>query len=223
MFDRLIKLIGEDNFNIIQNTKILLIGVGGVGSSALESLVRNGFINITIIDYDVIDESNLNRQIITDSSNIGNIKVEEAGKRAKLINPSINIKSINEKLTVNNIYQYIKEYDYIIDACDDLDVKFKLIELSQNNDFKLIESMGTAKKMDPSKLSITTLEKTEYDPIARILRKKCRDNRINSNKIIVVSSQEKPHDVKEKATSSLVPNTAGILLVSYIINDITNT
>jgi len=98
-----------------------------------------------------------------------------------------------------------------------------LIELSQNNDFKLIESMGTAKKMDPSKLSITTLEKTEYDPIARILRKKCRDNRINSNKIIVVSSQEKPHDVKEKATSSLVPNTAGILLVSYIINDITNT
>lgn len=220
MFDRLIKLIGKDSFDKIQNTNVLLIGVGGVGSFTLETLVRNGFKNITVIDYDIIEESNLNRQLITDSSNIGKAKVDEAIKRAKLINPDININGINTKLDINNINDFINGYDYIIDACDDLDVKFELIKLSLNNNFKLIESMGTAKKLNPSKLSITTLEKTEYDPIAKILRKKCRDNKINSNKIKVVSSTETPMNMQEKATSSVVPGVAGILLASYVINDI---
>ena len=220
MFDRLIKLIGKDNFDKIQNTNVLLIGVGGVGSFTLETLVRNGFRNITVIDYDIIEESNLNRQLITDSSNIGKTKIDEAVKRAKLINPDININGINTKLDINNINDYINGYDYIIDACDDLDVKFELIKLSLNNNFKLIESMGTAKKLDPSKLSITTLEKTEYDPIAKILRKKCRDNKIYSNNIKVVSSTETPMNIQEKATSSVVPSVAGILLASYVINDI---
>ena len=80
--------------------------------------------------------------------------------------------------------------------------------------------MGTAKKLDPSKLSITTLDKTLYDPLAKILRKKCRDNKINAKKVKVVSSLEKVIDIKDKGTSSLVPNTAGILLASYVINDI---
>jgi len=222
MFDRLIKLIGEDNFNKIQNKNILLIGVGGVGSATLETLVRNGFINITIIDFDIVDITNINRQLITNSSNVGNKKIDEAIKRAKLINPLCNIKGLDIKLDEDNITNYINNYDYIIDACDTMSVKFKLIELSMSNNFKLIESMGTAKKLDPSKLSITTLDKTEYDPIAKILRKKCRDNKINAKKIHVVSSIEKPLDIQEKATSSMVPNTAGILLASYVINDIIN-
>ena len=89
-----------------------------------------------------------------------------------------------------------------------------------SNNFKLIESMGTAKKLDPTKLSITTLDKTEYDPIAKILRKMCRDNRISTKKVHVVSSTERPLDIKDKATSSIVPNTAGIYLATYVINDI---
>ena len=222
MFDRLIKLIGKDNFNKIQKTNVLLIGVGGVGSLTLETLVRNGFINITIIDYDTIEESNINRQIITDSTNVGEYKVNEALNRSKNINPNVNVLAINKKLALDNIDGFIEGYDYVIDACDDMDIKFRLIELSLDKKFKLIESMGTAKKIDPSKLSITTLDKTQYDPIAKILRKRCRDNKINSKKIKVVSSTEVPMDIKEKATSSIVPNTAGILLASYVINDIIN-
>ena len=220
MFDRLIKLIGEDNFNKIQNTRVLLIGVGGVGSAALETLVRNGFTKIQIIDYDTVDITNLNRQLITDSSNIGEIKVNEAYKRAKLINPDIKLSCQNIKLTVDNLVTILDSgFDYVIDACDDMNVKFELIRLSLKMDYKLIESMGTAKKLDPTKLSITTLDKTEYDPIAKILRKRCRDEHINT-KVRVVSSNERPVDIKEKATSSLVPNTAGIYLISYVINDI---
>lgn len=220
MFDRLIKLIGEDNFNKIQNTKVLLIGVGGVGSATLETLVRNGFTNIHIIDFDTVDLTNLNRQLITNSTNLGSKKIDEAIKRAKLINPNSNIKGFDIKLDDNNITNYIDNYDYIIDACDTISVKYKLIELSMTNNFKLIESMGTAKKLDPTKLSITTLDKTEYDPIAKILRKMCRDNRINTKKVRVVSSIERPLDIKDKATSSIVPNTAGIYLATYVINDI---
>ena len=223
MFDRLIKLIGKNNFNKIQNTRILLIGVGGVGSATLETLVRNGFTKIQIIDYDTIDITNLNRQLITDSSNINEIKVNEAYKRAKLINPDIEMSCQNIKITLDNIVTILDSgFDYVIDACDDMNIKFELIKLSFKMDYKLIESMGTAKKLNPSKLSITTLDKTEYDPIAKILRKKCRENRIDAKKVKVVSSNEVPLDIKEKATSSIVPNTAGILLASYIINDIIN-
>ena len=220
MYDRIIKLIGEDKLELIKSKHILLIGVGGVGSAALETLVRNGFQNIQIIDYDKVEESNLNRQIITDTSNIGELKVNAAYKRMKLINPDINISCQAIKLTEDNLVTILDSgFDYVIDACDDINIKYELIRLSCKMDFKLIESMGTAKKIDPTKLSITYLDKTTYDPIAKILRKKLRDNKINK-RVVVVSSTENIRECDGLGTLSLVPNTAGILLVSYIINDI---
>lgn len=220
MFDRLISLVGEEAFDKIKNTKVLLIGVGGVGSYALEAIVRNGFHNITIIDYDKIDITNLNRQLITNSSNIGHSKVIEGILRAKLINPNILIDGIEKRLTIDNLDQILSlEYDYIIDACDDINIKFELIKKSLKYNYKLISSMGTAKKLDPTKLEITTLDKTNNDPIARILRKKVKDAKINK-KIHVVSSTEVPVDIKELGTNNLVPSVAGLLCVSFIVNDI---
>lgn len=222
MFERLITLIGEDNLNKISSKKILLIGVGGVGSMALETLVRNGFNNITIVDCDKIELSNLNRQIITNSQNIGNSKVIAGILRSKEINPDILIDGIEKRLESANIDEILKlNYDYIIDACDDINVKFKLMEGSLHYNYKLITCLGTAKKIDPTKLSITTLDKTSYDPLARILRKKVKDAKINK-KFYCISSTEKPVNIKELGTLSLVPNTAGILCVSFIINDILN-
>lgn len=220
MFDRLINLIGDDKINIIKTKKVLLIGLGGVGSYALEALVRNGFKNITIVDYDKIDISNLNRQLITNSSNIGHSKVIEGILRAKLINPDILIDGIENKLTVDNIDRLLDlDFDYVIDACDDVLVKFTLIEKSLHYNYKLISSMGTANKLDPTKLSITTLTKTTNDPLARILRKKVKDAKINK-KIHVISSTEVPEKNRALGTANLVPSVAGILCVSYIINDI---
>ncbi len=220
MFERLINLIGEDVYKEIKSKRILLIGVGGVGSYALESLVRNGFTNITIVDYDKIDITNLNRQLITNSTNIGHSKVIEAILRAKLINPDIEVDGIEKKLTESNIKEILDlDYGFIIDACDDIKVKFSLIENSLHYNYKLISSMGTANKLDPTKLEITTLDKTTNDPIARILRKKVKDAKINK-KIYVISSTEVPIKNKVLATANLVPSTAGILCVSYIINEI---
>lgn len=220
MFERLIGLIGEEKLKEIERKKVLLIGVGGVGSYALEALIRNGFFDITIVDFDIIDLSNLNRQLITDSTNIGKYKVDEAKKRALLINPNINIQTINEKLNKENLRNLLNQnFDYIIDACDTLDVKFALMENSIHYSYKLISSMGTAKKIDPTKLEITTLDKTNNDPIARLLRNKVRKAHVNK-KIYVVSSTEVPKQINMLGTANLVPSVAGLLCVSFIFNDI---
>lgn len=220
MFERLIGLIGEEKLKEIERKKVLLIGVGGVGSYALEALIRNGFFDITIVDFDIIDLSNLNRQLMTDSTNIGKYKVDEAKKRALLINPNINIQTINEKLNKENLRNLLNQnFDYIIDACDTLDVKFALMENSLHYSYKLISSMGTAKKTDPTKLEITTLDKTNNDPIARLLRNKVRKAHVNK-KIYVVSSTEVPKQINMLGTANLVPSVAGLLCVSFIFNDI---
>ncbi len=220
MFDRLIALIDESNYNKIKQQKILLVGVGGVGSFALETLVRNGFTNITIIDFDKIDITNLNRQLITNNQNIGHSKVIAGILRSKSINPDILIDGIENKLTEANIDEILAlNFDYIIDACDDINIKFLLMVKKEQYKYQLISSMGTAKKLDPTKLKITTLDKTTNDPLARILRKKVKDAKIKY-KINVVSSDEVPLPIKTLGSANLVPSVAGILCVSYIINDL---
>lgn len=220
MFERLITLVGKDKFSKLQSAKVLIVGIGGVGGYALEALVRSGIKNIAIIDGDNIELSNLNRQIISSTENIGLSKVEVAEKRALCINPDINIKLHNENLTANNIDIILSEkYDYIIDACDTISTKILLIEKSLNYKYKLISSMGTANKTNPALFSITELSKTSNDPIARILRKKVKELKINK-KIMVVSSTETTSPSNKLGTNSYIPGIAGLLCASYVINDI---
>lgn len=223
MFSRCIDLIGESNFNKIQNTNVLIIGIGGVGGYALESLVRSGVNYITVVDYDVVDESNLNRQIISDINNIGLKKTDVALKRAKSINPNININAINKKVTEDNIDEIINNnYDYIIDACDTTIVKFLLMKKRDVYKYKLISSMGTAKKINPTKLSITTLDKTSYDPLAKKLRYMLRKDGIKG-KFVVVSSTEEIIETENLGSLIFVPAYAGILLANYVITDLINS
>ena len=219
MFERLITLINEESFNKIQAKNVLIVGVGGVGGYAFETLVRSGIINITIVDGDVVENSNLNRQIISNINVIGKPKVLVAKERALSINPNANIKVINEFITENNFNILLEDkYDYVIDACDDLKLKMLLIKNASN--YKLISSMGTANKMDMTKFSITTIDKTSNDPIARIIRKKVKDEKIRT-KFKVVSSTESPIKNQTKlGTIAYMPATSGLLCASYILNDI---
>ena len=221
MFDRMIPLIGEEYINKIKNTKILLVGVGGVGGFTLEALVRSGFSNITIVDGDVIDLSNLNRQILTNEENIGKLKVQEALERYTNINHNLHLKLIDVMLTKDNFYSFIHEdFDYIIDACDDLDIKLELIRYAQNKHIKIISSLGTGKKLDSSYLEITTLDKTENDPLARRLRQRLRKENLDL-KIPVVFSKEKVLDTGNMIGSCVfVPSVAGIKLANYVFLDI---
>ena len=221
MFERLIPLIGENNLKKIENTKILLVGIGGVGGFTLEALVRSGFINITIIDGDTIEESNLNRQIITNQDNIGKDKTDEALNRYLLINPNLNLKAINIFLTKENFYEWINEdYDYIIDACDDIDIKVELIRYAEEKQIKIISALGTGKKLNPKYLEITKLNKTENDALAKKLRQRLRKENLSLN-IPVVFSKETSIDTKNIIGSCIfVPSVAGIYLANYVFMDI---
>lgn len=219
MYDRIINLIGKDNFNKIQNTKILLVGVGGVGSFAYEALIRSGFLNITIIDKDKIEITNLNRQLVANLNTINMAKVDVAKDKAKNTNENIKITAIEEFLSKDNINTLEKDYDFIIDACDTLNTKLELIKFANLHNIKIISSMGVGNRVDASKIKITTLDKTNNDPLAKKLRKLVKENNI-SMKIPVVCSEEIPYKKGEIDSMITSPGIAGLLMVNYIINNI---
>ncbi len=204
----------------LKDKTILVLGVGGVGSYTVETLIRNPIKKIIIIDADVVDITNLNRQLFTNQNNIGLKKVDELEKRIKSINPYIEIKKIDKFIDENNIQLLFEEkVDYIVDACDSIKTKEILIKECLKRKIKFISCMGTAKKLDPTKLEITDIRKTSYDPLAKRIRKMVKDEKING-KIPVICSTEKPKEIKKLGSISFVPSVAGIYITSYIINDI---
>ncbi|MBE6139213.1 MAG: tRNA threonylcarbamoyladenosine dehydratase [Firmicutes bacterium] len=220
-FEKL-ELLVKDKINDIYKKNVLVIGLGGVGSYAVEALVRSGIQNITIVDNDTISLSNLNRQLMTYQSNIGKYKTDELEKRILEINPKCRINKVTEFITLDNINELFKEdYDYIVDACDTITIKLELIRISKRKNIKLISSMGTGNKMDPSRLKIIDIRKTSYDPIAKIARKMVKDEKIKG-KVMVVCSDEVPYTKVSNVipSNSFVPATAGLLCASFIINDI---
>lgn len=221
MFERLITLIGEDNVNKLKKANVLIVGLGGVGGYALETLVRSGIYNLTIVDGDIVELSNLNRQIISKRDVIGRPKALVAQARTLEINPDVNLKVINQFISKDNFSLLnIDSFDYVIDACDDLNLKMLLIKNAEK--YKLISSMGTANKMDMTRFKITTIDKTSYDPLAKIIRKKIKEEKIRT-KFKVVSSDEKVMKNGTKlGTIAYMPAVSGLLCASYVINDIIN-
>ena len=220
MLERLEILIGKNNVDKIKLKAVAVIGIGGVGGYVVESLVRSGIENITIIDYDKIDVTNKNRQIIELDSTIGMKKVDAFEQRIKNINNSCKVKKLDCFLDESNI-DILNGYDYVIDSCDSVLTKFEIIKYCLNNNICFISCMGTGKRLNPSLLKITDLMKTEYDPLAKRLRKMVRDAKIKK-KIPVVCSSEIPKklDTNIIGSNSFVPATAGLLITSFVINDI---
>lgn len=224
MFDRTISLIGNSNYQKLKQSNILVLGVGGVGGYAIETLVRSGIENITIVDFDKVDITNINRQIIALHKNIGNNKIEEWRKRILEINPNVKITSINEKINSENINLiFNQKYDFIIDACDTIIVKKLLIKKCKELDIHLVTICGMGKKLNPTLVKICDLKDTSYDPIAKSLRKYVKEEKIKG-KIPCIFSEEKPINTDNKIVASMimVPAVAGILAANYVINKIIN-
>lgn len=222
MFDRLKVLVDDETFEKIINTNILLIGLGGVGGACFEALVRLGIKKITVVDGDIFDETNLNRQILATTSEIGNKKVFSADLRAKNINHDISVECIDLFLNDDNIDKIdFTKYQYVIDCCDTVSTKILLVEKAIQNKVKIISCMGTGNRFDPTKLEITNIWKTENDPLARVIRKLLRERNINY-KLPVVSSKEVPIKIHSRTpgSTSFVPNVAGFYLASFVFNDI---
>ena len=217
MYERLELLIGN-KINILKEKTILLVGLGGVGGHAFETLIRSGIGTIIVVDNDKIDKTNLNRQILATKNTINQYKVDIAEERKNQINDKIKIIKINEFITKENIdllFDY--KIDFVIDAIDTIKTKEELIKKCLNKKIKIISVMGTGGKMDASLLEITTLDKTTYDKLAKKIRTDLKKEKIY-NKIKVVSSTEKPKITKPIGSNAFVPAVAGILAANYAIN-----
>ena len=188
-FDRLSRVIGDDKVLQLTEKTVLVLGVGGVGGYVCETLARSGIGKLIIVDFDLIDETNINRQIIALDSTVG-LKKE--------------------------LFNY--EIDYFVDACDTMTVKKMVITECIKRKIKFISSMGTGNKLDPSKLEIVDIRKTINDPLAKLIRKFVKDEKINS-KVMVLSSGELPVKTGERTPGStaFVPASAGILIASYVV------
>ena len=230
-FNREIMLIGQDNFNKLKESHIIVFGLGGVGGYAVEMLARLGVGKIDIVDNDTVSNTNLNRQIIALNSTIGKYKTDLFEERIKEINKDCIVTKYTMFYDENTKDKIdFSKYDYVIDAIDSVKSKLELIIYCINNNIKIVSSMGMGNRIDPSLVKITDISKTEYDPLSKIIRKKLRENKINHLK--VVYSSERPiniiYDINaEKKGSnyapgsiSLVPSTAGIMLASEVFKDL---
>ena len=223
-------LIGSDNIEKLKNSNVIVFGLGGVGGATVEALVRAGIGNLSIVDFDTVDKTNLNRQIITIQSVIGKPKVEVAKDRILSINPNINLTIYNEKFLKENIDLFFKDkkYDYIVDAIDLVTPKLDLIEFATNLKIPIISCMGTGNKINPAKFKVADIKKTSVCPLAKVIRKELKKRRIN--KLKVVYSNETPRKpfnldggqekTKNVGSISFVPPVAGMLLASEVIKDI---
>ncbi len=220
-YSRLEKIIGKDKLKDLSNKSVLVLGCGGVGGYVVEALARSGIGTLILVDFDKIDESNINRQIIALDSTIGRLKVDVLEERIKDINKNIKVIKISEFIDDKNFdILFANSIDYFVDACDTMITKKMVIKECLKRKIKFISSMGTGNKLDPSKLMITSLDKTVNDPLARVLRKFVKDEKIKK-KIMVLSSSEVPIKVGDRTPGStaFVPSGAGLLIASYIVRE----
>ena len=221
LIDTRSKLLLGDDFNLIKNFKIVVIGLGGVGSIVPLSLVRSGVKNLLLIDGDKVDATNLNRQMAYFSQDVGHFKSEVLKEKLLEIREDLNLEEKHIFIDKETDFSFLKGFDYIVDCIDDIEAKVLLAKFAISNDISLIASMGTGNRLDPSKLIVTRLDKTSGDPLAKKFRYLLRKENVDLKKINVVASLEEPL-VSGQVVSSMafVPNAAGLLMSSYVIKEL---
>lgn len=226
MYTRTEMLIGNKNMNRLKNSRVLIFGLGGVGSYAAEAIVRAGVGHVSLVDFDDVDITNINRQIPALGSTVGSYKVDILKERYLDINPNLDIDIYKVLLNSDTIDNFdLKSFDYVIDAIDMVESKVLLIESCYRLGVNIISSMGMGFRLDPSYIKITDIYKTCNDPLARVIRKKLRDRKVK--KLKVVYSDELPiKGTKDTdgitASISFVPSAAGLIMASAVVNDLIN-
>lgn len=217
-------LIGKQNIEKLKKSTVAVFGCGGVGSFAVEALARAGVGKIVLIDKDIIDITNINRQIIADIESIGKDKVQLEKERILKINPHAKVEIYKEFYSNENAEKLIKkEYNYIIDAIDSISSKISLIENAYKNNIKIISAMGMGNKLEPTMIEVTDISKTSVCPLAKIVRKKLRE--IGIQHLKVAYSKELPKNINNKeklvtASISFVPSVCGLIMAGEVIKDI---
>ena len=224
-------LVGEEGINKLHNSKVIVFGIGGVGSFVVEALTRAGVGNLILVDNDTICISNLNRQIHATQATVGMIKVEAMKERVISINPKCNVEAKQVFITADNISEIIpSDVDYVVDAIDTVTSKLALAEYCYKNNINIISSMGTGNKMDPTQFRVSDEFKTKVCPLAKVMRHELRKRGVK--KLKVVYSEEMPMtpdkgravpSAKRQTPGSIsfVPPVAGMIIGGEVIKDLT--
>jgi len=227
-YDRTELLLGKDAMSRLKQKKVLVFGVGGVGGFAVEAIARSGTGIIGIVDYDRVDVTNINRQIIALHSTIGQYKTDVMAERIRDINPEIKLTVFRERLTACNIDMFhLDEWDYIIDAIDDVAAKLILIREAKAIGVPIICSMGAGNHFNPGRFQAADIRKTHTCPLAKIIRKETGKMGIKDLK--VVFSSEEPHreaypesGERYPASIAFAPAACGLMIASEVIKDLIN-
>ena len=226
-FERTELLIGSESLGKLKNAKVIVFGIGGVGSFVCEALARGGVGTIALVDNDTVSKSNINRQLIALTSTVGLNKTDVMKERILEINPDCNVTSVpcfyTKEKEVN-----IEGFDYVVDAIDTVTSKLTLIEEANRLSIPVISCMGTGNKLDPTKFEITDISKTSVCPLARVMRRELKARGINHLKVLY--SKEEPISPENKITEgsrrsipgsvSFFPPVAGMIIAGEVIKDI---
>ena len=220
-FTRTEKLIGKDKQDLLRTKSVLVFGIGGVGSFAVEALTRAGIGCIDIVDKDTVDVTNINRQLIATHDTVGMPKVEVMKKRMLSINPDVRVETF-EMLYLPEKAAEIdwEKYDYIVDCIDNVTAKIDIISNAKKSGVPVISSMGTGNKLDPLMFRIADISKTKVCPLARVIRKELKERGIKDVKVLY--SEEEPVNTGERAPASIsfVPSAAGLIIAGEVIKDL---
>lgn len=224
-------LIGKAALDKLKNSRVAIFGLGGVGSYVVEALARSGVGNMDIFDGDVVDVTNINRQLIALESTIGIPKVDISEKRINDINPHINVKKHNCFFTKENQSDIdFSKYNYVVDAIDMVSSKLLLIKICKDENIPIISSMGTGNKLNPTLLKVKDVYSTSNCPLARVMRRELRKMGIKSLKVVcseeIPSYIPKPDEMnpgkKVNSSISFVPSVAGLIIASEVVKDLIN-
>lgn len=232
--------IGPEGLELMKNSTVAVLGVGGVGSFSVEALARSGIGRIIMIDKDVVDITNINRQLHALLTTVGQPKTDLMKERIALINPECEVIALNMFYT-DETYEQLFNFplDYVIDASDTVSYKIHLIKQCLQRKIPLISSMGAANKMDPTQFKVADISQTTMDPIARVIRQKLRKDGIHKGVKVVFSTEEPVKqriDVLERivpehapdirkaqqppASNAFVPSVAGLIMAGVAVNDL---
>lgn len=217
-------LIGQENIEKLKNAHVAIFGLGGVGSYAVEALARSGIGHLTLVDKDIVDITNINRQLIADTTTVDKPKVDVTEERLLKINPNL------EVITYQTFYDSTKaekffstSYDYIIDAIDTISSKLSLVEETYKRHIPIISCMGTGNKLDPTMFEVSDITKTSVCPLAKVMRKELKELGIPHLKVVYSKEIPQRFDEDNKQTPasiSFVPSVAGLILAGEVIKDL---
>lgn len=222
-YSRTEMIIGTEAVEKIKAASVIVFGIGGVGSYVVEGLARAGIGKLVLVDNDVVDITNINRQLPALHSTLGLPKAQVMANRVKDINPECVVEAVECFFMPDTADTFdFKGFDYVVDAIDTVTGKLALIEKAYNEDVPVISSMGTGNKLEPSQFKITAIEKTKVCPLAKVMRKELKNRGIKGVKVLW--SEEEPikqEGVRTPGSISFVPSVAGLMIAGEVVRDIT--